>query len=65
MTHTLKRIAVITMARNDEFFLSRWIEYYGRQFGTENLYIYLDGDDQKIPKNIGNASVCRPPCAGF
>lgn len=61
MTHTLKRIAVITMARNDEFFLSRWIEYYGRQFGTENLYIYLDGDDQKIPKNIGNATVKKFP----
>ena len=37
MTQTLKRIAVITMARNDEFFLSRWIEYYGREIGKEKL----------------------------
>ncbi len=45
------------MARDDEFFLSRWIAYYGKQFGTENLYIILDGTDQKIPKNAGNAHI--------
>ena len=44
-----KKIAVITMARNDEFFLNRWVRYYGAQFGEENLYIYLDGLDQEIP----------------
>ena len=56
-----KRIAVITMARNDEFFLSRWIEYYGNAIGTENLYIYLDGTDQTIPKNAGNANITKLP----
>lgn len=65
MTHTknqiFKRVAVITMARNDEFFLSRWIEYYGAQFGDENLYIYLDGTDQKAPKNAGNANITKLP----
>lgn len=65
MTHTknqiLKRVAIITMARNDEFFLSRWIEYYGAQFGDENLYIYLDGTDQKVPKNAGNANITKLP----
>lgn len=61
MTHTLKRIAVITMARNDEFFLSRWIEYYGREFGTENLYIYLDGTDQVVPKNANGVTVKKLP----
>jgi hypothetical protein len=45
----IKKIAVITMARNDEFFLNRWVQYYGKQFGEENLYIYLDGLDQKVP----------------
>lgn len=54
-----KNIAAITMARDDEFFLSRWIAYYGKQFGTENLYILLDGTDQKIPKNIGAAHVTK------
>ena len=56
-----KRIAAITMARNDEFFLTRWIEYYGAQFGPENLYIYLDGTDQKIPENAGGAHIEKLP----
>ena len=49
------------MARDDEFFLSRWIAYYGKQLGTENLYILLDGTDQKIPKNAGNAHITKLP----
>ena len=57
----LKRIAAITMARNDEFFLGRWIKYYGEQIGLENLYIYLDGTDQVIPKNAGAAHIKKLP----
>jgi len=57
----LKKIAAITMARDDEFFLSRWIAYYGKQLGTENLYILLDGDDQIEPKNAGNANIKKLP----
>ncbi|MDW2975317.1 MAG: glycosyltransferase family 2 protein [Alphaproteobacteria bacterium] len=56
-----KRIAAITMARNDTFFLSRWIEYYGREIGTENLYIYLDGRDQETPPNAGEAHITKLP----
>lgn len=58
---TPKRIAAITMARNDTFFLSRWIKYYGGEIGTENLYIYLDGTDQEIPENAGNAHITKLP----
>jgi hypothetical protein len=53
----MKKICAITMARNDSFFLERWIAYYGKQLGEENLYIYLDGVDQSIPKNNGKANV--------
>ena len=56
-----KKIAAITMARDDEFFLSRWIAYYGKQIGTENLYILLDGLDQKTPKNAGLANITKLP----
>ena len=56
-----KKIAVITMARDDGYFLSRWIAYYGKQFGTENLYILLDGTDQKTPENIGRAHITKIP----
>lgn len=59
--HNTKRIAAITMARNDEFFLNRWISYYGAQFGEENLYIYLDGMDQKIPSGAGRSNIKKMP----
>lgn len=44
----MKRIAAVTMVRNDDFYLRKWVEYYGRQLGKENLYIYFDGLDQTI-----------------
>lgn len=59
--NNLKKIAAITMARNDDFFLQRWIKYYGKEIGTENLYIYLDGEDQNIPKNAGKAHITKFP----
>ena len=57
----IKKIAAITMARNDEFFLSRWVEYYGRELGQENLYIILDGTDQNAPKNAQGANIIKLP----
>lgn len=56
-----KRIAAITMARNDEFFLNRWIKYYGGILGEENLHIYLDGLDQKIPSGAGKSNITKLP----
>lgn len=56
-----KKIAAITMARNDEFFLTRWVEYYGRELGVKNLYIILDGTDQTAPKNANDANVIKLP----
>lgn len=46
---TQRRIAAVTMVRNGEFFLSRWVRYYGDLLGRENLYIYFDGTDQPVP----------------
>lgn len=37
------------MVRNDEFYLRKWVAYYGKEFGMENLYVYFDGKDQEIP----------------
>lgn len=45
----MKKICVITMVRNDEFYLRKWVEYYGAQLGRENLRIYFDGQDQSVP----------------
>lgn len=37
------------MVRNDEFYLRKWVEYYGNQLGRANLRIYFDGEDQRVP----------------
>jgi len=50
----MKKIAALTMLRNDDFYLRKWVEYYGRELGRDNLYIYFDGEDQQI----------APFCAG-
>ncbi|MBQ6732665.1 MAG: glycosyltransferase family 2 protein [Paludibacteraceae bacterium] len=57
----MKKIAVITMARNDNFFLERWIKYYGEQIGYEHIYIYLDGLDSDVPKDA-SGKVHIIPC---
>jgi len=44
----MKKIAALTMVRNDDFYLKKWVEYYGAQLGKENLYIFFDGTDQII-----------------
>lgn len=46
MEQTAKRICALTMVRNDDFFLRKWVDYYGAQLGKENLYIFYDGEDQ-------------------
>ena len=45
----MKKICALTMVRNDEFYLRKWVAYYGHELGMENLYVYLDGKDQEIP----------------
>ncbi|MGB0777422.1 MAG: glycosyltransferase family 2 protein [Flavobacteriaceae bacterium] len=47
----MNEIAVISMARNDDFFIPKWVAYYGDQFGKANLYLILDGLDQIKPED--------------
>ena len=44
-----KKIAAVSMCRNDLFFSERWISYYGKRLGFKNLYLFIDGIDQKLP----------------
>lgn len=53
----MKKIAALTMARNDLFFLEKWIGYYGVELGEENLYVFLDGEDQIKPSNAGKTNI--------
>ncbi|MBQ2025159.1 MAG: glycosyltransferase family 2 protein [Paludibacteraceae bacterium] len=61
---SIKKIAVITMARNDENFLNKWVSYDGKDFGEENLYIFLDGTDQQVPAKAGKSNVTKVPKIG-
>ena len=45
------------MARNDDFFVEKWINYYSEQFGRENIFVFLDGKDQTLPSNVEKANV--------
>lgn len=57
----MKKICAITMVRDDEFFLRKWVAYYGAQLGEENLYVFFDGKDQQIPPfcHKTNAVLCE------
>ena len=52
------------MARNDDFFLRKWVEYYGRELGKENLFIYYDGEDQTVADFCKEANVSVHPKIG-
>jgi len=56
-----KKIGVVSMVRNDLFFIPKWIEYYGAQLGHENLYLILDGLDQAFPEGHETINVIRIP----
>ena len=56
-----KNVCVISMARNDKVFIQKWIEYYGREFGKENLFLILDGHDQPIPENSHEINLIKVP----
>ncbi len=54
-----KKIAVISMVRNDDFFTPKWIDYYSAQFGSENLFLVLDGMDQPLPAGHERINIIR------
>lgn len=56
-----KRIAVITTVRGEDFFLEKWIAYYGAQFGRKNLYVVVDGHDQELPDDIEDVNFITIP----
>lgn len=57
---TEKNIKAMTMVRNDPF-LPKWVEYYGRELGSENLYVFFDGEDQEIPECCSGVNVLKIP----
>ena len=57
----MKKIAAITMVRNDAFFVRKWITYYGAQLGRENLYVFFDGEDQLVPPGCEGVNIQLVP----
>lgn len=45
MDATRAPMMAMTMVGGDHFFLSRWVDYYGRQLGRQNLYVLSHGGD--------------------
>lgn len=57
----MRKIAALTMVRNDDFFLDKWTKYYGNLLGRENLFIYFDGEDQSVPSSTEGCNVSVIP----
>lgn len=61
---TKKPVGAVTMAYQDHFFLERWVDHYGRQFGREHLYILSHGGDpehRRIAEGCNVISLPRDP----
>lgn len=50
------RAAAFTMARNESGMLPRWVDYYGRQLGLDNLFVFddnsTDGSTDGLPCSV-------------
>lgn len=53
------KIAAMTMAYNEAFFLPIWIAHYGRQCGLENLFIIDDGSSDGSTSDLAPIQVER------
>jgi hypothetical protein len=42
------KVAVITTVRDDDFFLKKWVDYYGGFFGKDALYVINHGDQPAV-----------------
>ncbi|WP_208348281.1 glycosyltransferase family 2 protein [Pseudaestuariivita rosea] len=54
-------MAATTMVGGDHFFLERWVNYYGKHLGRENLYIYSHGGDPAHKEIAAGANVIYLP----
>ena len=61
MDQTRGRMMAMTMVGGDHFFLSRWVEYYGRQLGRENLFVLSHGGDPEHKRIAEGCNVIYLP----
>ena len=58
---TKKPAGAMTMVYQDHYFLQRWVDYYGRQFGRQHLYILSHGGDPEHDRICEGANVIHLP----
>lgn len=51
----------MTMVYKDYYFLRRWVDYYGRQFGRQHLYVLSHGGDPEHQRICEGANFIRLP----
>ena len=61
----MERFAAVTMVYQDYWFLKQWLDYYGKQFGRENLYVLGHGDDPMHEEICQGANLIRVPRNGM
>lgn len=54
-------VAVVTMVRDDLFFLDIWLRHYGRIFGRENLYIINHGRGEDVARLAEGCNIIGIP----
>jgi len=60
-----KPVAAISMYRNAPLFVDKWISFYAEQLGHENLYLFVDGLDQPLPKEAEKIHCFQIPHKSF
>lgn len=55
------RVCAVVMVKDDYFFLRKWISYYGRQLGHENLFVISHGGDKTVAEIARDANVIPIP----
>ena len=58
---TKKPAGAVTMVYDDHFFLQRWVDHYGRQFGREHLYVLSHGGDPEHRRIAEGCNVIALP----
>lgn len=55
------KVAVITTVRDDDFFLEKWVNYYGGFFGKEALYILNHGNQEAVKRIAAGCNLIPLP----
>lgn len=61
MDTTRAPMMAMTMVGGDHFFLSRWVDYYGRQLGRENCYVLSHGGDPEHRRIAAGCNIIYLP----